>query len=132
MTPEYNNLPIFTAFEPRRLPEGLFAEAVCGVVRETGCDDAQAMRVVEAVLGPLRLLPPPDSAADRDSIFGCPVAYSPETGGWFYCHKDHEFVGEDPEFHYNDAPGSQRVEWDEHFQTGLVFKVPVFLDRDAD
>ena len=59
---DYTKLPHFPIGEFQRVPEGLFGEAVASVIQAAGpMSDEQAMEIVEAVFGPLRLLsPPPD------------------------------------------------------------------------
>lgn len=88
----------------QKVPEGLFGDAMAAVIREAGpMSDEEAMRIVEAVFGPLLLLPPPPL-----SFLLCGHAYAPVEGGWVFCAKDHSGDG-DPEFHHS-ADGE--VEWD--------------------
>lgn len=90
---DYTQIPCFPA-SFQRVPPGLFGEAVASVVQAAGpMSDEQAMEIVEAVFGPLRLLSPPP-----DNFTACDHAYFRHEGGWRFCGKDHDGT-DDPEFH---------------------------------
>lgn len=121
MTVDYKDVPLFLSSQIQAVPEYLFAEAVRGVVRETGCDDEQAMRVVEAVFGPLRLISP---VAQDPEYTTCPYVYFAYEGGWKFCHKQHGVEGEDPEFHNNNADDlNEYAEWDHGIGDDRVIKI---------
>lgn len=90
-----------------RLSEGRYAELVENMfqVMPGELSDKAAMRLVDAVLGPLLLLPPPPSAVENDSL--CGHRYFHFRDGWIFCTKDHDNPDDDPHAHGN---GSK--EWD--------------------
>jgi hypothetical protein len=94
------------------LPEELYGEAVRAVIRLVeGCSDETAMEVVDAVLGPMKLVSPmPD--------FHTPCDHRRFTyeGVWLACERLHGAGDSDPEFH-----GSPADEWYEHDPDGRSF-----------
>lgn len=106
-----NNLESMPSFAGRsflRVNEGLFGEAVKQVIRVAGpMDDEQAMRIVEAVCGPLRLLPPVDDATDEYYRSVCNQRYFKYEGGWRFCIREHGADDDEPEYHRS----SDGTEW---------------------
>lgn len=98
---DYRKLPRFRLTELHRIYEGSFGEAVAGVTALIGpCTDEHAQRVVEAVLGPLKLVSP-----KPDHYGPCDHSYFTYEGGWHFCTKEHDpnDKDEDPEFHRSSA-----------------------------
>jgi hypothetical protein len=84
-----------------RINESRFAEAMENVLQVVdGVDDDQAMRIVDAVLGPLLLIsPPPHTSLDSQ----CRHRYYHERDGWLFCTKDHGVPDDDPHAHRSEA-----------------------------
>ncbi len=93
----YEDLSYYRPTELSRLLEGYYGDAVAKVTAVVGpCSDEEAMKIVDAVLGPLKLVPPrPD--------FYTPCEHTRFTfeGTWHGCTKNHENTEEcgDPEHH---------------------------------
>lgn len=116
MTSFYEDLPLYTAPDLRRLPEGLYGEAMASVIRVIGpCSDEEALKVVDAVLGPLRLVSP-----RPDYYNPCDHTRFTSEGTWHGCTKDHRREDGDPEFHF-EKEGDSYVEWYEDDADGRSF-----------
>ena len=93
---DYTKTPRFDVRTFRKVPEGFFGEAVGNVIQAAGpMDSQQAMKIVEAVFGPLLLLSPPP-----DHYMTCQHAYYRYEGGWVFCTKDHSHDDRDPHLHW--------------------------------
>lgn len=91
-----------------RIPEARYAELVENMLQVMPGEpsDEEAMRLVDAVIGPLLLLPPPP-ATSLDSE--CRHRYFHFRDGWIFCTKDHEGPDDDPQDHGNEL---YEVGWD--------------------
>lgn len=91
-----------------RIPEARYAELVENMLQVMPGEpsDEEAMRLVDAVLGPLLLLPPPPGTVFTSQ---CGHRYFHSRDGWVFCIKDHEGPDDDPQAHINELYG---VEWD--------------------
>lgn len=108
----YDETPFFKGESLQRVPEQLFGDAVKMVIRTVGpMDDEQAMRIVEAVFGPLKLLSPIDTVSDAYYASVCDHSYFRYEGGWRWCIKDHDVEGGDP--HYHEAEDGTSWESDD-------------------
>lgn len=95
MASDYTLIPYFKVDGLRKVSVGLFGEAMRNVISAAGpMSDEQALRIVEAVLGPLKLLSPPSN-----NFKPCGHAYFRYEGGWLFCAKDHDEDDGDPELH---------------------------------
>lgn len=82
----YKDLPAYQARKLQRLHGELFSDLLAGITRVIGpIEDDQAEKVVGAVLGPLRLVPPPP----EDYHSCCGHGYFNEEGEWHFCDKRH-------------------------------------------
>jgi hypothetical protein len=96
---------------------GIYGELEAAVIREAlyPMEPEEAQKIVDAVLGPLRLLPP----RPRDA-WVCHAANFSLEGQWQNCILDHEAEPEDPQTH-QDTHGEC---WDD----GDPRSVPVSYD----
>lgn len=120
----YDRLPYYRPKGLSRLPEGYYGEAAATVVRVIGpCSDEHAMKVVDAVLGPLELVPPmPDFRTSCDH-----TRFTFE-GEWHACTKQHgdSSVG-DSEHHASDSE-----DWYEADADGRSFSLAGYTGPEAD
>lgn len=87
MSNTYNDLPPYSARKLQRLHEEMFGDLLAAITRVIGpIEDDQAEKVVGAILGPLRLVPPPPE--DYASL--CGRSYFSEEGEWHFCDKRHD------------------------------------------
>lgn len=102
---------------------GLYGELVSAVMRVADvADSRQAERVVDAVLGPLKLLPPlPEqpSLLEEGDHASCLHVYFSIEGVWHFCRKDHasEDDTEAEAVFHTDG----RAEWRNHDRSGRAF-----------
>lgn len=98
----------YLADEWRRIPEARYAELVENMIQVVPGEpsDEEAMRLVDAVLGPLLLLPPPPPTVFASQ---CRHRYFHERDGWIFCIKNHEKPDDDPQAHGNEL---YEVDWD--------------------
>lgn len=82
-------MTIFRPGEVQRVPEQIYGDMESAVICLTGLDVEQAQRVVDAVLGPLRLAPHVDP---EKGVHPCEHAYWTYEGTWSPCtqQKVHE------------------------------------------
>jgi hypothetical protein len=73
---------IFRPGEVQRIPEQIYSDMESAVIRLTGLNVEQAQRVVDAVLGPLRLAPGVEPSED---MYPCEHAYWTYEGTWTLC-----------------------------------------------
>jgi hypothetical protein len=97
-----NDVPYFEGRGFQRVPEFFFGEAVRMVIAEAGpMGNEEAMRIVEAVFGPLRLLSPVNEVSEEYYSSTCGHRYFRYEGGWRHCVKEHDAQDGDPHAHRN-------------------------------
>jgi hypothetical protein len=89
-----------------RIPWGLYADLEESVIRITGLEPDRAQRVVDAVLGPLRLAP--DDHDWNEVDYPCGHAYWAPEGEWSLC------IEEGPHGRHMDAKSEHWSSSDPH------------------
>lgn len=99
---------------------GIYGELVTSVMTVTGNADTEwAERVVDAVLGPLKLLPPIPVA---DSGTDCDHVYFAHDGVWHSCVKEHAEEDENADdARHHHSRGRNGEEWTTHSPDGRSF-----------
>jgi hypothetical protein len=93
--------------EFRRIDEATFGKAMENVFQMVdGVDEARAMAIVDAVIGPMLLISPPPGT---DVNSECGHRYYHERRGWVFCTKNHGRKDDDPESHSNEESW---LDWD--------------------
>jgi hypothetical protein len=87
---------VYRANRVQRVGEGIYGEMEAAVIRLTGFEPAEAERVVNAVLGPLRLAP---SAEWSELETPCGHAHWSGEGEWAFCILEDEDHTESPDRH---------------------------------
>lgn len=81
-----SRLPVHGRERLARVPEQLYDEALRNVIRVSGpFSDEEAMKIVDAVLGPLKLVPPKPEHYEL-----CDHARFTHGGQWLLCNEEHE------------------------------------------
>lgn len=114
----YSDLPLYMSSHMHRVPEHVYGEAVRNVHQLLGpLEDEEAMRIVDAVISPLRLVSPKPSPADFTM---CDHSYFTYAGQWLFCNVDHS----DPDSgeHVHAGPDPDTQSWDDMDLTGRAFE----------
>ncbi len=90
-----NRIPLYQPSEFFLVPEAIYGDLVAAAVR-VAVSHEQAEQLVDAILGPLKLLPP---IPDRPANIVCDSVYFSREGEYHFCVKQHNEPDDDPAFH---------------------------------